>query len=403
MILPWYRLPSKTPPPAGDGVSDVTVVGAGLAGCWIASELAERGRHVTLVERSSQIAAEASAAPAAVVKPFVTRNAGQIDAFYAAALAYLQQRLASNNLANVAAYINCGVLQLSQHRYPSQPGYVGLTAQQAAQHTGSRTNTGGILFKAAGWLNPRRLCKALCEHPNITLHLNTAVLAIEPLRDTTWQINCDAQNPPIIARQVVWSAGAALANLPATADLPLQPVRGQLSRFALRASSPPLRCVISGNHFVIPADQATIVTGATFDRGDTNTTVRLQDHQRNLAALHVLLPELQIQPQALTGFAGVRATTPDRLPIVGPMPRLDIYQQVYATIRHGKAMHHYPDALYHDNLSVLGGLGSRGSVTAPFCAALLADWLCSPQPQSPLLDWITLLHPARFCIRQLKV
>jgi len=59
----------------------------------------------------------------------------------------------------------------------------------------------------------------------------------------------------------------------------------------------------------------------------------------------------------------------------------------------------YPCLPVHAGVFVLGGLGSRGIVTAPFAAHLLSDYMLGGR----LIDqWAHLINPARFQIRQLK-
>ena len=184
-----------------------------------------------------------------------------------------------------------------------------------------------------------------------------------------------------------------------TDALPLVPARGQLSRFALKHSARAPQCVISGKHYVI-ADQQSVLVGATFKRYDTDCTVNEDDHHSNRQGLAALLPELEIHAEPIAGYAGIRCTTPDRLPLVGPAPDINAYRQVYASLHHGRSSSLYPQGPVHSGLFMLGGLGSRGIVSAPYCAALLADYLCGLS--ASLQQWAPLLHPARFCVRELK-
>ena len=99
--------------------------------------------------------------------------------------------------------------------------------------------------------------------------------------------------------------------------------------------------------------------------------------------------------------AAIRASTPDRLPLVGALPDTEFYRKEYAGLSQGKHYKHYPDARYHAGVYLLTGLGSRGLCTAGYCAHLLAHIICgqaSPAPEETLRA----LHPARFMIRENK-
>jgi tRNA 5-methylaminomethyl-2-thiouridine biosynthesis bifunctional protein len=143
-------------------------------------------------------------------------------------------------------------------------------------------------------------------------------------------------------------------------------VRGQAS--FIPAESAPATVLFGG--YVAPA-RGGVIVGATHDRDEVSLEARPQDHQRNLAALAEVLPELaaRLEGQAYQAYVGVRATTADYLPLAGP----------------GEV----------PGLFVLTGLGSRGFTLAPLLAehvAALALDVPSPLP-APLAD---LVDPARF-------
>ncbi|MEL6213027.1 MAG: bifunctional tRNA (5-methylaminomethyl-2-thiouridine)(34)-methyltransferase MnmD/FAD-dependent 5-carboxymethylaminomethyl-2-thiouridine(34) oxidoreductase MnmC, partial [Pseudomonadota bacterium] len=97
--------------------------------------------------------------------------------------------------------------------------------------------------------------------------------------------------------------------------------------------------------------------------------------------------------------------TPDRLPVVGPMPDWAFFAENYAGLTKGQRAQGrggaYPPARYQPGVFVLAGLGSRGLVTAPLCAEVIAS-LATGAPLPVAADVADALHPARFCIRALK-
>ena len=157
-------------------------------------------------------------------------------------------------------------------------------------------------------------------------------------------------------------------------DLPLSPVRGQIS-IVLSADAP--SPAIWGGYLIPSRDG--YVFGATHDRGEIGDTVRREDHDRNRIQLAETRPELAagIDPDHLRGRAGVRAVTPDFLPLAGAVPG------------------------QYDGLFVLSGLGSRGFCAAPLLAehvAALATGSPSPLPAA----LAAIVDPGRFEMRRTR-
>ena len=104
-------------------------------------------------------------------------------------------------------------------------------------------------------------------------------------------------------------------------------------------------------------------------------------------------------PLALQGRTGWRATTPDRLPLIGALPWSDErLTQVPAKTRLDKVRLIPRERTDRGGLYVVSGLGSRGITWTALAGALLAHWVTgSPCPiESDLRD---ALDPARFLSR----
>lgn len=450
MTAPWDHLPPvdhplSAAPHQESGLPTslpVIIIGAGLAGCWLAHLLAERGVKVTVLDRHNQPAGGASGNPAGIVKPFVTRQPGTAMSFHVLAHQFLVERLQRYKLAQRAEFHASGVLQLVENAYPGASEFQNVNAVTTTQLAGTDIHSKALYFTDSGWLNPSALCKALIDNPNIALKRNTTVLSIDPAQSAadqhhldrnverrTWEITLH-DNSRMLTEHLVIATGEAFDLIPTGKYLPLTPARGQISEFQLAHNVKTPACVVSGKHYVIPFGKSVLV-GATFQRNVTDASVNQTDHEENLAGLSNLMPSLKVNPQASAGYAGVRATTPDRLPVVGPMPDLAECEAVYADIRHGKALSRFPALPTIKGLYLLSGLGSRGIVTSAMSAHLLADYLMGlDQPASALIsilppsapsafarynpqtsdamtkgslaDWTPVLNPVRFLIRDLK-
>ncbi len=203
--------------------------------------------------------------------------------------------------------------------------------------------------------------------------------------------------------------GALLALLPdaqACFAMPGGKVRGQITRVPPQAGVATLKQPVAGQGYALSLPDGSLLCGATSQHHDDDPAVRDSDHRHNLqqaARLGAWTGDaLQAPLDGVTGRTQWRATTPDRLPLVGALPwswerlqalpgrtRLDQVRQVPRA----------RDA--QGGLFVLGGLGSRGITWAALAGELLAHWVTgSPCPvEADLRD---ALDPARWVVRQVK-
>ena len=168
----------------------------------------------------------------------------------------------------------------------------------------------------------------------------------------------------------------------------------------------PIKAVLCGEGYIAPAVDGVHTLGATYNLGETITTVRSEDHQANMqqlaatdAALAERFDELDINQ--LQGRVAFRCTTPDYLPVAGPAPKLDDYLQDYKLMRKNARAHIPIEGSTWQGLYINIGHGSRGLSYAPLCAELVASQICGEVPPMEL-DLQQSLHPGRFIIRDIK-
>jgi tRNA 5-methylaminomethyl-2-thiouridine biosynthesis bifunctional protein len=102
----------------------------------------------------------------------------------------------------------------------------------------------------------------------------------------------------------------------------------------------------------------------------------------------------------MRGRAAFRCTSPDYLPIVGPLADTVAFADAYAVL--GKDARQTPatPCPWLDGLYVNSGHGSRGLITAPLSGELLAAWL-DDEPLPVPRDVAEACHPNRFALREL--
>jgi len=414
----------------------VVIVGAGIAGCHTARALARRGWSVTLLDQAPRLATAGSGNPQGVLYAKLSHRQETLSDFNLLALQYAQRHYqpywrhqraldeaavsgtqsTSSSTHTQSIGQQCGVLQLAFNKkhqqlhqnlldtYQNQQLFKGLDAQAASELSGVHCEQGGLFFPAAGWLNPASLCQQLINHPNIQVQYDTKVVALTPLSQG-WQIDLESDQSryQLTSPVVVLTNAHQSKDFDITRELPLKPIRGQVSYLNSSAETQQLKTVLCGDGYLPPSHDQQHCLGATFDPRNPSLEVTTEDHQRNLDTLAGQLPALakSLTPENLSGGrAALRCTTPDYLPLVGPMPIYEDYLRDYALLRKN-ARSNIPLAGSHwTGLYLNVGHGSRGLAYTPICAeALAAQINREPSPLGQHLQ--TALHPGRFWIRDL--
>jgi tRNA 5-methylaminomethyl-2-thiouridine biosynthesis bifunctional protein len=405
---PWFAFPPQVP-----GPRQALVIGAGLAGCATAASLAARGWQVTLLERHSQVASEASGNPQGVLYLKLSAHGTALSRLIVSGFGYTRRLL--ERLERGRDWDECGVLQLAtsaaeasrQHGLAATfaPGLLHLvSADQASAHAGVPLPNGGLWFPEGGWVHPPALCAALINHPAIRVQAHHEVLRL--VRDAgVWQA-WDADQLLASAPVVVLACAAQVRAFEQTAHLPLKPIRGQITRLPATAASSALAAVVCAEGYVAPARLGEHTLGASFDFQRLDSEPSAAEHRHNLALLQGISPELADRlapgaPEALHGRVGLRCTSPDYLPIVGPVSAPGEFCATYAALRRNARTALDEPCPWLPGLWVNSGHGSRGLITAPLAGELLAAWL-EHEPLPVAQDIAQACHPNRFAVRQLS-
>lgn len=408
---PWFT------PPNTDVPHHVTVIGAGIAGSSMAYALARRGIKVVLIDpHPPGREASGNRQGAMYVKLAVDTN--HQSRFYLASLLYLRRLLGEID-PEQALWAPCGVLTLastdkeadrqkkflSQHQLPKSI-VCGVTPEQA--HALAETTLGemqhGLYYPDAGWVRPHRLCAHLANHPNIQ-HLQVDAKTLLQT-ESGWRVTVDDDVTVDTDAVVVASAWQA-SQFEQLAHLPLMPIRGQVSDVDVAPHTPYARCVVCAHGYAPPQLDGKQCFGASFVPRDTAREMRLEEHQHNLAELEAALPACASALKAqgvednMQGRTGIRCASPDKSPFVGPAPDAEQWLEDYDTLRHDARLSFSTPGTYLSGLWVSTAHGSRGMVSSPLCAELLASQIC----QEPLPMEMALadhLHPGRRLISDLK-
>lgn len=363
------------------GPRHAAIVGAGLAGCLCAERLAARGWSVTVVDAQH----ERTSAPAGLLRPVANlRDAVNAQLSRPAFLYALHHLRSLQRDGYHPMWFPSGVLQLAggddearrmaaiaaAQVWPAEMLRF-VEAEAAASLAGRPVRGPGWWISAGAWVSPSSLMSAALARGGgrVTLKAGRAVAAIE--REPSAWVLRDERGGVITEAAVVIVANAHRASrLVPAARLGITPVRGQVTHLPADARRS-LGVAVSGMGYVSPTPDGGHVIGASFDNDDESASLRDHDHVDNLARAESMLPGFTagVNAASLGGWAGVRATVRDRLPIVGEGIEPGLW---FAT-----------------------GLGSRGLLWAPLGAELIAgDLDGDPRPLPRLLAGA--LSPRRF-------
>lgn len=411
------------PPPGGllrpalpAAARHALVIGAGLAGASAAFGLAEQGWRCTVLDRAAQPAQGTSGNPGGlfhgVMHPDDGPHARSHRAAALATAALVAPWLAEGRFAGQCA----GLLRLDAdsgdadaqrlaERLGLPAGYLRWMAQdEAAAATGIAVPSGGWWFAQGGWLDPAGYVRTLLQAARAEVIGHSAVHAIRRQAQRWQALGADGQvlgEAPVLVLANGLDAAALLAAHGQAEAAPLAAVRGQLSLVEAGHAHIALpRVPVAGGGYALALADGRLLCGATSQEGDTDPAPREADHLHNLqqaARLGALAGDPASLLPGVQGRVAWRATTPDRLPLIGAVP------DAHATVRtRGEQVRLLPRLRdEHGGLYLLAGLGSRGIGWTALAARLLASWVTgAPCPvEADLRD---ALDPARFQARRTR-
>ncbi|MFM7026059.1 MAG: FAD-dependent 5-carboxymethylaminomethyl-2-thiouridine(34) oxidoreductase MnmC, partial [Limnohabitans sp.] len=378
---------SEVGPAAG---KTALVLGAGLSGSAVACSLARRGWRVTVLDAGHGVGAGASGLPAGLMAPHVSPDDSVLSRITRAGVRATLQRC-TELLHSGTDWAFSGVLE---HRVEGKRALPAGEAWPVQGHAWSTPATPEQITRAglpqqaqalwhamAGWLRPRQLVAAQLATPGIEVRWDTHVHALRQ-GPQGWQA-LDAEGHVLAqAPQLVVASGFHTRALLPEANLPLNPLRGQISMGPLSDLPDMLQAqlpeapVNGHGSFIsgvpLPPELGGApgwYLGSTFERACPEAVLRDEDHAANHARLVTLLPALSepMRPafalERVRAWAGLRCTLPDRVPAIGTL-----------------------GPLAWPGLHVCAGMGARGISLSVLCGELIAAQLeGEPLPLAPTL------------------
>ncbi|NKD17916.1 bifunctional tRNA (5-methylaminomethyl-2-thiouridine)(34)-methyltransferase MnmD/FAD-dependent 5-carboxymethylaminomethyl-2-thiouridine(34) oxidoreductase MnmC [Aeromonas caviae] len=407
-IAPWYARPAGRE-------GEVLIIGGGIASAMTALSLVERGRHVTLLCEDGEPASGASGNRQGALYPLLNGEHDALSRFYSLAFGFARNRLLALAKHHPVAFSLCGVTQLgyddksaaklakmSQGPFPPELMHP-LSAAEVEQVVGLPCDADGVSYPLGGWLCPADLTRAAIREAQASGRLevvfNAAATHIAE-QDGGWRVE-SRDGRQWRAPNLVVAAGHQLPALLPFAELPLYPVRGQVSHVPTTAGLSQLKSVLCYDGYLTPAHNGAHCIGASYGRNQTDLAYRADEQEQNKARLQACVPQqrwpAEVDVSSAQARIGVRCASRDHLPVAGPVARLAALadHDVNAPADQQSALP------LHAGLYVLGALGSRGLCSAPLCGELVASEICG-DPLPLASDLLEALHPARYWVRRLR-
>ncbi|MEL6130170.1 MAG: glycine oxidase ThiO [Cyanobacteria bacterium J06628_4] len=328
------------------GQADVLVIGGGIVGLAIATELRHQGATVTVLSRDFNAAAGHAAA--GMLAPSAEGLTGPLLTLSQRSLARYPDwsRKLEELTGQETGYWPCGILT----PLLSQPSASSELLRPAAIHHYqphlSTAVTGGYWYPAEGQADSRALLKALrmaAQELGVEIQEGVSAQAfLQHNRHVTGILTSHGQQQ---AGHYVLAAGAWSSEL---LPVPVKPRKGQLAALLTPTDSPyALKRVLYGEHiYIVPRRDGRIILGAT------NEDVGFAPHNTAAGVAQLLNEATRLYPP-LADFPlqdcwwGYRPATPDESPILGP----------------GQC----------DNLTLATGHHRNGILLTPITAKLIVD------------------------------
>lgn len=388
----------------------IAVIGAGIAGCSSAWFLASMGCEVHVFDRADTIASGASGNPRGMLYPRLNTEELLNDELALRSYSFSLRHFANLGLGD-DAFKHQGLLQLGGHareqkrvhKVAARYAHLGLLQQvnaaQATDLSGVALTSDCLYFADAAWVNPHVACMTMLKHANIHVHLQQNIIALSN-QESRWQVQSSTGFHDGFDAVIVANAADAAELLP-DSSMWLNPVRGQMGTIAGQPAMQDLKMILCGIGYLTPLQDGMHAMGATFAHGDLDTEVREEDNTRNLNMISNLSPQFNEASSAEITYAraSMRCGSPDYLPYLGPLLPTTTLKPTSVSITN------FDDLPAAQGLYVHIAHGSKGLMTAPYCATVLARRLLSDfsiaLPQLTEDSFWNGLHPQRLLFKKL--
>jgi len=317
---------------------DYCILGAGLAGLSVAKSLIEHKDNCSiLILDPNGIAGGASGSPIGLINPATGRYANQTWK------AESSIKAAKKNLDDVTTTTKKKFFKKSGVIRPALEKKIAERMQENLDNTKwpdnwcswvdeneMRTRFPGLNYTEGGiWVNegytvsiPNYL-KALAEYLQDS---NIDIVEHQKFelkhKQSNWEISVADSISPFQANTLIVTAGIKTKEFDFFKDLPLIPVKGQISVYECENQFPYEEAVSALGYFA-SLDGKTFIAGSTYEHKFTHENTDEFGIEYISNRLFRVMPKLKGNVKLINQWSGVRASTPDRMPIIGYHPKFE--------------------------------------------------------------------------------
>ncbi|CAM3949964.1 bifunctional tRNA (5-methylaminomethyl-2-thiouridine)(34)-methyltransferase MnmD/FAD-dependent 5-carboxymethylaminomethyl-2-thiouridine(34) oxidoreductase MnmC [Pseudoalteromonas byunsanensis] len=400
-------------------LSQVAIIGGGIASACLAYQLSKRNIKSTLFCQDDALAKGASHNRQGAIYPNLQADNTPPSEFYAHSFLYSKRFYQHiSDLGFDYDHNWCGVLlqAVSDAKQAQQQNLVekhnwpkalirSVTTEQASNIAGVTLPYSGLFIEQAGWVNPAQLTQAIYDAVKqkeyCQTHFNTDIERLEKT-DNGWLLHTHSASFGPFS-DVFVCGGEHSDRFEQTSAIPIQGVRGQVSHVQASEHSTKLQTVLCHKGYFTPANEGLHCMGATFEKDSKSRNVTEQDNYSNRAQLNKFYGDCDFAStlgQISGAKAAVRCCFADHIPMLGQVPDNQDLMAAFANLRKGKHYGFTAPQQPYAGLYVVTGFGARGLCSAPLATEHLVASLCNePRPYSERVHQA--IHPNRFMVRDL--
>lgn len=407
----------------------IAIIGGGIASVCVADQIFKQqaDSHVHIFCQDSQLASRGSGNKQGAIYPLLQGSKSDIAELYNQCFHFAVEYYHTLMTQGIEfEHQWCGVLQQAFTEeleirlnkfakvWPNTCQYIN------AEHSSKIANLdlpfSSVFYPKGGWLYPQQFCERLIRELHKRFNLNVTMnCSISSLTqdNNCWQLTHNDTQYSEKFEAVIICSGHQANRFEQTRHIPLQPIRGQVSRFHAQNSMSELNTVLCHNGYVTPSQGQYQSFGATFNKGETNEISRAEDNSTNFRQLTSIYQKQDWakslnENDVIGDKAAIRATSIDHTPIAGQVYS-EQWVRTFVDQNNGNLKRQYKlkneSQNYEDSdlsgLFIMTGLGARGLTTAPLIAKhLVSSMFGLPSPFNDRIK--KAISAMRFQVRQLK-
>lgn len=368
-----------------DNSDELIIIGAGLAGCYLAHLMANHGWKVTVLEALDKPALMGSGNAYSVLYPKLSLHHAPFTELLHLCYPFAYQIWKDYLDANPTLGRTLPLWQQADEFHQAMGDFL----QGSSDWFSQAVEYGqlGLLFHKSLIMDMPGLCEKLLKHPNITCHYGVSIEALS-YENNTWQAG-DFKAPICVLANSYKALQFSQA-----AYLGVKGMRGQMTHTQAFHEQEKVYC--QQGHF-LPQWRGIHALGASFVANDLSLEANAVDDEKNLCSWRTFFNR---DLQASGSWVGIRGVSLDHLPIVGPLCDAKAFNEDFSIWRH-----HANDKLPHLMPNVPGlyaftGFGARGLMTIPRLADCLKS-LIENKPTFLPTSIMQAISPARFLRKKL--